>query len=85
MWVKIIESYYLFNETSYKTAIFWDALPELLGPFFKLYYWTTKFMPKQFKKLIFRYFLKQYIESIPLYENGGELVIVAECIKNDAE
>jgi len=83
---KIIESYYLFNETSYKTAIFWDALPELLGPFFKLYYWATKFMPKQFKKLIFRYFLKQYyIESIPLYENGGELVIIAECIKNDAE
>ena len=76
---QIVEYYYIFDEKSYKVAIFLDALPEMLSKFYIIYLITLKITPKNIKRFIFRVLLKKYyIQSQPIIDNGGELVIVAQ-------
>jgi SAM-dependent methyltransferase len=76
---QIVEYYYIFDEKSYKVAIFLDALPEMLSKFYVIYHFILKLTPKSIKRCLFRILLKKYcIQSQPIIDNGGELVIVVQ-------
>jgi len=76
---QIVEYYYIFDEKSYKVALFLDALPEMLSKFYVIYHYALKLTPKSIKRFLFRVLLKKYyIQSKPIIGNGGELVIVAQ-------
>jgi ubiquinone/menaquinone biosynthesis C-methylase UbiE len=80
---QIVEYYYIFDEKSYKVAIFLDSLPEILSKLYAIYHYTLRITPKIVKKFLWRKLLKKYyLQSKPIRNNSsGELVIVA--IKNE--
>lgn len=74
--LKIVKSFYLFNEKHYKIATVLDSLG---GPILsKVYLVFRMIIPLTFRKLLWRRILKQiYLDSGPL-DFGGELIIVAQ-------
>ena len=76
---QIVEYYYIFDEKSYKVAIFLDSLPEMLSKLYLIYCFTLRITPKSIKRFLLRTFIKKhYILSQSLKNEGGELVIVAQ-------
>jgi len=76
---QIVEYYYIFNGKSYKVAIFLDSLPEMLSKLYIVYHYILRITPKSIKRFLLRAFIKKhYIQSQPLNNEGGELVIVAQ-------
>lgn len=74
--LKVYQYFYLFDESSYKSAMLYDWLLTLrvfgiINRFFRIIF------PIRVRKAIWRRLLKQYyLKSAPL-KNGGELVIIA--------
>ena len=76
---QIVEYYYIFNEKSYKLAIFFDALTEILSKLYIIYHYTLKVTPKIIKQYLWQILFRNiYLQSKPIEKDGGELVIVAE-------
>lgn len=75
--LKVIKTFYIFDEKTYKIAVLLDWLLTLrsyniLNRFFRLIF------PAKIRKAFWRRFLKKYyLSSVPL-EKGGELVIIAK-------
>ena len=74
---EIVSHFYIFDEKSYKVVMFLDWIHTL--HFYRVVYRFLKILiPLEFRKNLWRKFLKWiYNESAPL-EKGGEIVIVAK-------